>query len=68
MNLRDLNYLVMVAQTRSFVKAAEKCFVSQPTISTQIKKLENNLGVKLLERSNKRVLLTDVGKAIVVSA
>lgn len=68
MNLRDLNYIVAVAQRRSFVQAAEKCFVSQPTLSTQIKKVENDLGVKIFERTNKKVLLTEVGESIVTSA
>ncbi len=68
MNLRDLKYIVAVAERRSFIKAAENCFVSQPTLSTQIKKMENDLGVKLFERTNKKVMLTEVGKGIVVSA
>ncbi len=68
MNLRDLNYVVALAECRSFVQAAEKCFVSQPTLSTQIKKLERDLGVKLFERSNKKVMLTPVGTSIVASA
>ncbi|RLA21112.1 MAG: DNA-binding transcriptional regulator OxyR [Gammaproteobacteria bacterium] len=68
MNLRDLKYIVAVAHSRSFVQAAESCFVSQPTLSTQIKKLERDLGVKLFERTNKKVMLTKVGKSIVASA
>jgi LysR family hydrogen peroxide-inducible transcriptional activator len=68
MNLRDLNYLVAVADLRSFIQAADQCFVSQPTLSTQIKKLEENLGVKIFERSNKKVLPTEVGEQIVTSA
>ncbi len=48
MNLRDLKYIVAVAETKSFVKAAEQCFVSQPTLSMQIKKLENSLNIKIL--------------------
>jgi LysR family transcriptional regulator, hydrogen peroxide-inducible genes activator len=61
MNLRALKYLVAIAEQRHFGKAAIKCFVSQPTLSMQIKKLEEELGVQLLERTNKSVLLTEVG-------
>ena len=49
MNLRDLRYLVAVAEHRHFGRAAEACFVSQPTLSTQLKKLEETLGVMLIE-------------------
>ena len=65
MNLRDLRYLVAVAEHRHFGRAAEACFVSQPTLSTQLKKLEETLGVVLLERSNRRVMLTPEGEKIV---
>ncbi|PPD32037.1 MAG: DNA-binding transcriptional regulator OxyR [Methylomonas sp.] len=68
MNLRDLHYLIAVADLRSFVQAAERCFISQPTLSTQIKKLEDGLGVQIFERSNKRVLLTEIGEQVVISA
>jgi LysR family hydrogen peroxide-inducible transcriptional activator len=68
MNLRDLRYLVAVAELRHFGKAAEACFVSQPTLSTQIKKLEEFLGVQLVERSNKQVMLTAVGVKVVERA
>jgi len=67
-NLRDLNYIVAVARYRSFVQASEKCCVSQPTLSTQIKKVESILGIQIFERNNKKVLLTEVGKEIVTSA
>jgi LysR family hydrogen peroxide-inducible transcriptional activator len=61
MNLRDLKYLVALAEHRHFRKASEACFVSQPALSMQIKKLEEHLGVQLLERTNKSVLLTEIG-------
>jgi LysR family hydrogen peroxide-inducible transcriptional activator len=64
MNLQDLRYLVAVAEQRHFGRAAEVCNVSQPTLSSQIKKLEDELGVTLLERTNKRVDLTPVGSQI----
>jgi len=65
MNIKDLKYLVALADHAHFGKAAEACFVSQPGLSMQIMKLEESLGVKLLERSNKSVLLTDHGSIIV---
>lgn len=68
MNLRDLQYVVAVAEHRSFVRAAEQCFVSQPTLSAQIKKVEESLGVKLFERTNKRVMVTEIGEQVVASA
>jgi LysR family hydrogen peroxide-inducible transcriptional activator len=68
MNLRDLRYLVAVAHHRHFGRAAEACFVSQPTLSTQIRKLEEHLDVILLERSPKGAMLTPVGAAVVAQA
>lgn len=68
MNLRDLKYLVAVADTRHFGRAAESCFVSQPTLSTQIRKLEEFLGVTLIERNNRQVLLTPIGEKVVEQA
>jgi LysR family hydrogen peroxide-inducible transcriptional activator len=68
MNLKDLKYLVALADTGHFGKAAERTFVSQPTLSAQLKKLEAYLGVKLVERQPKNVQLTDVGKQVVVRA
>jgi LysR family hydrogen peroxide-inducible transcriptional activator len=64
MNLRALQYFVKLADLRHFSKAAEACFVSQPTLSTQIKKLEEELGVQLVERSPKNIMLTPVGVEI----
>ena len=68
MNLKDLKYLVALADTGHFGKAAERSFVSQPTLSAQLKKLEEYLGVKLVERQPKNVQLTEVGKQVVVRA
>jgi LysR family transcriptional regulator, hydrogen peroxide-inducible genes activator len=64
MNLRDLRYFVALADTRHFGKAAERSFVSQPTLSAQIKKLETYLGVQLIERQPRKVTLTDTGAKI----
>lgn len=68
MNLRDLKYLVAVADTHHFGQAAERCFVSQPTLSGQIKKLEQELGVTLFERDRHSVETTPVGGAIAAQA
>ena len=68
MNLRDLKYLVALADTRHFGKAAERCFVSQPTLSAQIKKLEDYLGVALVERQPRNVALTAAGEVVVERA
>jgi len=67
-NLRDLQYLVAVADHRHFGKAADACFVSQPTLSTQLKKLESELGVELIERSPRQVMLTAAGEQVVARA
>jgi LysR family hydrogen peroxide-inducible transcriptional activator len=68
MNLQELRYFVALAEHRHFGRAAEACHVSQPTLSSQIRKLEDELGVTLLERTNKRVDLTPVGSQILVHA
>ncbi len=68
MNLRALHYFTTLAELRHFRKAAERCHVSQPTLSTQIKKLEEELGADLLERNAKKLLLTPVGEQVLVHA
>jgi LysR family transcriptional regulator, hydrogen peroxide-inducible genes activator len=68
MKLRDLSYLVALSKTLHFGKAAELVHVSQPTLSVQIKKLEERLGVILVERNNKNVRLTPEGKIIAAKA
>lgn len=68
MNLRDLKYLITIAECSNFGKAAEKCYVSQPALSMQIKKLEETLGAKLFERNNKSISLTIAGKLVVERA
>ncbi len=68
MNIRDLKYLIAVAEHGHFGHAADACFVSQPALSMQIKKLEETLGVQLIERTNKRVFLTEIGTQIMQQA
>ena len=63
MELRHLRYFVTVAQEQSFTKAAEKLFTAQPSLSQQIKDLEQEVGVQLLDRSGRKVQLTDEGQA-----
>lgn len=68
MNLKDLKYLLALAEYRHFGKAAKACSVSQPTLSIQLKKLEQTLGVQLFERAQKSVLITASGLRIVEQA
>lgn len=68
MNIRDLKYLLAIADHNHFGLAAEACYVSQPALSMQIKKLENDLGVQLIERNNRSLMFTTVGKLIVQEA
>ncbi|NEU12063.1 LysR family transcriptional regulator [Methylobacterium sp. BTF04] len=68
LSLRDLEYVVAVAEETHFGRAAERCNVSQPTLSVQVRKLEEALGLVLFERSNRRVMLTPAGQGIVRQA
>ena len=68
MNLRELQYLVALADHRNFRRAAEACLVAQPTLSTQIRKLEEELGVALFERTPRKVMLTPAGQDAVARA
>lgn len=68
MNLQDLRYLVALADHRHFGRAAEAAYVSQPTLSTQLRKLEKELGVDLIERNPRHVLLTEAGEQVVARA
>lgn len=68
MNLRDLQYLVAVADERHFGRAADACHVSQPTLSGQIRKLEERLGVPIFERTNRSVSATPAGEDIIECA
>lgn len=68
MTITQLEYLVAVDTYRSFVQAAEKCFVTQPTLSMQVQKLEDTLGVKLFDRSKQPVVPTEIGIDIIAQA
>ncbi|MGR3807278.1 LysR family transcriptional regulator, hydrogen peroxide-inducible genes activator [Pasteurella testudinis DSM 23072] len=68
MNIRDLEYLVALSEYKHFRKAADACHVSQPTLSGQIRKLEDELGILLLERTSRKVLFTQSGMLLVDQA
>lgn len=68
MTLTELRYVVALADHRHFGRAAEACHVSQPTLSTQIRKLEEQLGITLFERGSKQVSVTEIGQGIVAEA
>ena len=64
MTLTQLQYTLAVAEEGNFTLAAEKCFVTQPTLSMQVQKLEDELGVKLFNRNSKPIALTQIGEKI----
>ena len=68
MTIIQLKYMLLVAEHKNFTTAANKSFVTQPTLSIQIQKLEEELGTKIFNRNTKPVLLTDIGKKIVQQA
>lgn len=68
MTITQLYYVLAVAENQNFTKAAEKCFVTQPTLSMQIQKLEDQLDILIFDRSKKPIELTDIGKKIVTQA
>jgi DNA-binding MarR family transcriptional regulator len=63
-NIKALHYLIALAECLNFSRAADRCAVTQPTLSIQVRKLEEYLGVTLFERSRTRVVLTDEGKKV----
>ncbi len=67
-SLRQLQYAVAIAETLSFRRAAERCRVSQPSLSAQVAQLERALGVRLFERDRRRVLVTRVGRQVIERA
>src|SRR5210317_571598 len=68
MTITQLYYVLAVAENQNFTKAAEKCFVTQPTLSMQIQKLEDELDILIFDRSKKPIELTEIGKKIVTQA
>ncbi|WP_462222787.1 hydrogen peroxide-inducible genes activator [Ferruginibacter sp.] len=68
MTITQLEYIVAVDTHRHFVKAAEKCFITQPTLSMQIQKLEEKLGSKIFDRSKQPVIPTEIGEEIIQQA
>lgn len=68
MTITQLYYVLAVAEQQNFTKAAEKCFVTQPTLSMQIQKLEDELSIQIFDRTKKPIELTEVGKKIVTQA
>lgn len=68
MTITQLTYVLAIAEHKNFTKAAEKCFVTQPTLSTQIQKLEDELDILIFDRSKKPIELTEVGRKIVYQA
>ncbi|WP_317897977.1 hydrogen peroxide-inducible genes activator [Aurantibacillus circumpalustris] len=68
MTLTQLEYIVAIDTYRHFVLASEKCFVTQPTLSMQIQKLEEELGVKIFDRTKQPVIPTELGKSIIAQA
>ena len=65
MTIIQLEYIIAVDTHKSFAEAAQSCYVSQPALSMQIKKIEEELGILIFDRSKKPVLTTDIGKAII---
>tara|TARA_B110000037_G_scaffold22516_1_gene25362 strand:+ start:22693 stop:23631 length:939 start_codon:yes stop_codon:yes gene_type:complete len=68
MTITQLKYVLAVAEHQNFTKAAEKCFVTQPTLSMQIQKLEDQLDVQIFDRSKKPIELTEIGQKIVMQS
>ncbi len=68
MTLNELRYVVAVAQERNFRRAAKNCFISQPALSVAIKKLEDELGIQIFERSKTEIALTNIGNLVVEQA
>lgn len=68
MTLQELKYLVAVARERHFGRAAEKCFVSQPSLSVAVRHLEDELGIAIFERTKSEVVITDIGRQVVAQA
>src|SRR4051812_39341478 len=68
MTISQLQYVIAVAELSSFYKAAARCFVTQPTLSQQVKKLEDEVGAELFDRTQKPIALTPTGEIIIAQA
>ncbi|MFT6105916.1 MAG: LysR family hydrogen peroxide-inducible transcriptional activator [Rickettsiales bacterium] len=68
MNIRDFEYLIAVSELKNFSRAAEKCFISQPALSQQVKKIEDQLGFNIFERSKKSIITTSNGQKVIKHA
>lgn len=68
MNIRDFEYLIAIDELKSFILASKKCFVSQPALSQQIKKIEDILGFDIFERDRKKIITTNQGKEVIKHA
>ena len=68
MTITQLQYVLAVAEYKNFTFAAEKCFVTQPTLSMQIQKVEEELGIQIFDRTKKPIQLTEIGQKIVNQA
>src|ERR1700757_1050921 len=68
LSLRDLEYVVAIADRGSFVRAAEHCRVAQPSLSAQVRKLESRLGIFIFERQTRKVIVTAEGKPFIKQA
>ena len=67
-SIKALHYLIALAECRNFSRAANRCAVTQPTLSIQVRKLEDYLGVKIFERNRTRVVVTDDGEKVLCLA
>ena len=68
MNIRDFEYLIAIDELKSFSKASQKCFISQPALSQQIKKIENQFGFNIFERDRKNTITTPQGEEVIKQA
>ena len=68
MTLQQLQYIMALDTERNFVRAADKCFVTQPSLTMQVRKLEDELGVKIFDRSKKPLIPTPLGEKLVQQA
>ena len=68
MTITQLKYVLAVAEHKNFTLAADKCFVTQPTLSMQVKKMEEELGVMIFDRTRQPVIPTEIGKVVIEQA